>query len=401
MIFVENELSFKWITEISDIPKSEWDSIYNDDILNSYDFFKSVSLSDFENVTFSYLVIYDKSKIFCIIPCFTYLLDIYHIVSNDFIRKVIRLVRKLFTGFLKKKVFIVGSYVSTCEHHIGILEGLPQHILVKIRSIVNMEIKKRSRQEKSSLTLIKEVSGKKIAEMKLFFDSDICFFEEYPRTVVPVSDCLGSYPSFLKKKHRKTYNKYIARFESLYEWEVVEDYEHLIPFFYELYKKVWRKSATKFEFLNEAYFNHLIKNIPIQSFCLIAKNCQGEILLIELLLEDKDKLIPFYLGIDYTGENLTLLYLNTIYRTMKEAEVRKKSIVELGQTAYYPKIMSGAFVERMYLGFYSYNKFWKFLIKHIFKYVFTSIEIYPNVYLEAYKNIAKEHCTAMGYKIYN
>lgn len=401
MDFVENELSFKWTTEISDISKSEWDSIYNDDILNSYDFFRSMSLSDFENVTFSYLVIHDKKKIFCIIPCFTYLLDIYHISSNDFIKKVIRLVRKLFSGFLKKKVFIVGSYVSTCEHHIGILEGLPQYIIVKIRNIASKEIKNRSKQEKSSLTLIKEVSEEKIAEMKLFFDSDIHFFEEYPRTVIPVSDCLGSYPSFLKKKHRKTYNKYIARFESLYEWEVVEDYEHLIPLFYELYKKVWKKSATKFELLNEAYFNYLMKYIPAQTFCLIAKDHQGEIRLIEILLEDKDKLIPFYLGIDYTGENSTLLYLNNIYRTMKEAEVRKKSIVELGQTAYYPKIMSGAFVEKMYLGFYSYNKFWKFLIEHIFKYVFTSIETYPNVYLEAYKNIAKEHCTAMGYKIYN
>ena len=401
MAFVENDISFKWTTEISDIAKNEWDSIYDDNILNSYDFFKSMSLSDFENVTFLYLVIYDKNKIYCIIPCFTYLLDMYHISSNDFIKKVIRSVRNLFSGFLKKKVFIVGSYVSTCEHHIGILEGLPQHILVKIRDIVNKEIKKRSRQENASLTLIKEVSGEEIAEMKLFFDLDIHFFEEYPRAVIPVSDCLGNYPSFLKKKHRKTYNKYIARFESLYKWEVVEDYEHFIPLFYELYKKVWRKSATKFEFLNEAYFNHLIQNIPAQTFCLIAKDHQGKILLIEILLEDKDKLIPFYLGIDYTDENSTLLYLNTIYRTMKEAEVRKKSIVELGQTAYYPKIMSGAFVEKMYLGFYSYNKFWKLLINHIFKYVFISIKTYPNVYLEAYKNIAKEHCIAMGYKIYN
>lgn len=153
MIFVENELSFKWIREISDITKNEWDSIYNDDIFNNYDFFKSMSQSDFENVTFSYLVIQDKKRIFCIIPCFTYLLDIYHISSNDFIKKTIRLVRKLFSRFLKKKVFIVGSYVSTCEHHIGILEGLPQYTLAKIRCIANREIKKRSRQEKSSLTL--------------------------------------------------------------------------------------------------------------------------------------------------------------------------------------------------------------------------------------------------------
>lgn len=401
MVFAGSEISFKWTTDISDIARGEWANIYDDDILNSYNFFKSMYLSNFENVAFLYLVIHDKKKILCIVPCFTYLLDICHISSNDSIKKIIRTIRKLFPDFSKKKVFVVGSYVSTCEHHIGVLDGLPQHVLAKIKNVVNEEIKKRSRIEKASLTLIKEVSGEKIAEMKLFFDSDIHFFEEYPRAVIPVCDCIGSYPMLLKKKHRKTYNKYITRFENLYKWEVIEDYEYLIPSFYELYKKVWRKSTAKFELLNETYFNHLIQNLPSQTFCLIAKDHQGEIRLIEILLEDKDKLIPFYLGIDYTGENSTLLYLNTIYRTMKEAEYRKKSIVELGQTAYYPKIMSGAFVEKMYFGFYSYNRFWKFLIDHAFKYVFMPTEIYPNVYLEAYKKTAKDYCIAMGYKIYN
>lgn len=151
MDFTENEVSFKWTTKISGIAENVWNNIYGDSILNSYNFFKSMDLSDFENVSFSYLVIYTKGEISCIVPCFTYLLDIHHISSSEAIKKIIRGVRKLFPGFFKIKAFVIGSYVSTCEDHIGILKGLPRHIVPKVKDIVNKEIKKRAREEKSSL----------------------------------------------------------------------------------------------------------------------------------------------------------------------------------------------------------------------------------------------------------
>ncbi len=401
MDFPGDEISFEWITDIANIDRNEWNNIYGDGVLNNYNFFKSMFISDFENVDFSYLVIQNKKRILCIVPCFTYLLDIQHISSSGYIKKAIKIIRKIFPGFLKIKTFIIGSYVSTCHHHIGILKETPQYLMSKIRDVVNKEVKNRARKEKSSLILIKEASSGEINNVISFFDSNFLFFEEYPRAVIPVSDFLGDYPLFLKKKHRKTYRKYITEFNNLYKWEIIENYEQYIPHFYELYKKTWKKSNTKFEFLNEDFFKNLIKNLPEQTFCLIARNDHGDILLMEILLEDEEKLIPFYLGIDYTGENTTILYLNNIYKVVKEAKARKKRIVELGQTAYYPKIMSGALVEKMYLGFYSYKKIWKYLIKHIFKYIFTPIEIFPNVYLEQYKNIAKEHCEALEYKIYN
>lgn len=401
MGFVEKELTFKWVTNLSGIAKGEWDAIYDEDIFCSYAFFKAMNSADFENVSFLYLVIYDKKEIVCIVPCFTYLLDLYYILSSSSVKKAIKCVRKVCSGFFKLKTFIVGSYISTCEHHIGIAKNLPQYKVLAIKEIVNRELKKQSREEKASLTLIKEVRGKAIEAIKNFFDRDILFFEEYPKTIIPVNHSMESYPLSLRKKHRQTYRKYLAEFERTYEWMIVEDYESLIPTFYVLYQNVLRKSKIKFEVLNESYFRELKKNLSEQTFCLVAKDHQGEIRLIEILLEDKDKLVPFYLGIDYRNENTTMLYLNNIYRTVKEAEIRSKAIVELGQTAYYPKIMSGALAEKMFLGFYAYKRVWKFFIKYIFKYIFTPAEIYPNVYLEKYKETVKNHCAAAGYKIYN
>lgn len=38
---------------------------------------------------------------------------------------------------------------------------------------------------------------------------------------------------------------------------------------------------------------------------------------------------------------------------VEEAEIRHKDYVDLGQTSYYPKVLSGAFVEDIYYGFWS------------------------------------------------
>lgn len=42
-------------------------------------------------------------------------------------------------------------------------------------------------------------------------------------------------------------------------------------------------------------------------------------------------------------DDTKVLYLNTIFRTVEEAEIRGKDLLDFGQTSYYPKVMSGAF----------------------------------------------------------
>ena len=89
---------------------------------------------------------------------------------------------------------------------------------------------------------------------------------------------------------------------------------------------------------------------------LIARNKAGNIKLIELVVEDAEKLLPLYLGIDYDGQDTKTLYLNAIFRTVEEAENRNKKFVEFGQTSYYPKVLSGALIEDVFYRFYSYHK---------------------------------------------
>ena len=66
-----------------------------------------------------------------------------------------------------------------------------------------------------------------------------------------------------------------------------------------IYLNVYQKSQYKFERLNSSFFYHINKFLPKNSFLLIAKNSHNILLAVELVLEEKDSLIPLYLGLNY------------------------------------------------------------------------------------------------------
>lgn len=122
---------------------------------------------------------------------------------------------------------------------------------------------------------------------------------------------------------------------------------------------------------------------------------------MELVLEEDDKLIPLYLGIKYKTDDTKILYLNAIFRTVKEAEAREKSFVDFGQTSYYPKVMSGAFIENIYYGFWANHFLLKWLINNVFHKIFLPPTVLESVYLESHKNEARQILEDKGFSLLN
>ena len=69
-----------------------------------------------------------------------------------------------------------------------------------------------------------------------------------------------------------------------------------------------------------------------------------------------------------------------MYRVIEEAEKENKELVMLGQTSYYSKALCGALVQKLYLGFFSYNLILQYFIKHYFGKVFLPSELTLNSY---------------------
>ena len=120
-----------------------------------------------------------------------------------------------------------------------------------------------------------------------------------------------------------------------------------------------------------------------------------------IILENDANLIPLYMGFKYKDDDSKVLYLNTIFRTVKEAEARGKSYIDFGQMSYYPKTMSGALVENIYYGFWSGKPVVRWLINHCLGRLFTPPVVPGHVYLEKYATEAHRVLTERGFALLN
>lgn len=399
---MSDKFTIRWCHTVDDIDSHDWTTIYGTDVIKSRHFFKANEDAGFKEVEFHYLQVFKEGKIISIVPCFSYRMDLLNIATSPSAKKCMVWIRKLFPSFLKLRAFVTGSYAATCEHFIEYNPTITPAEVEEVSEIIGGEIKKRSRISKSSFVLIKDVRERGLQYVKKILTSDYRFFVSFPTTAIPVIK-EAPYPEGLRKKNRKRYRNFKARFDQLYKWEIWNNFSgNKAIQFYELYKAVLDKAKNKFEFLNPQFFSNISTMIGDSSFLLVARDKKSnEIRVMELVLEHEDKLIPLYLGIRYKEDDTKVLYLNTIFRTVKEAESRGKSFVDLGQTSYYPKTMSGALVENIYYGFWSGRPVIKWMIENVLDKVFNEPSVPAHVYLDEYAKAAHSVLEKKGFVLIN
>ncbi|GAA5578192.1 hypothetical protein Pgin02_01203 [Porphyromonas gingivalis] len=343
--------------------------------------------SHFEGVCFMYLTIKKNGITVAIVPCYTYQIDIANITTGKLIRNAIRRARFVYKDFFKIRAFVIGTYIACCEHLLEWDTRLQNDELEALKEVVNSEIKAKYVETMSKFIFVKDVRESAINSTRSFL-SDFRFFVSFPTTVIPVLDNF-KYPTALNKKNRKRYRLFTSKFNERFEWEVVNDFKNISNIIFRLYSNVFEKASNKFEILNSAFFSNVNHFLKDKSQILIAKDRKnGEIRVVELLLRDENRLYPLYLGVDYKDDDAAkILYLNTIFKTVEIAEETGSKIIELGQTSYYPKVMSGAFVENIYYGFWSDKTLYKYFIKHLFGKICTP----PQIHHHVYSDVAQSH----------
>ena len=374
-------LSFQWHSSIDEINRMDWDRIFSGNILKSFDFFKAQCDADIEYAQFMFLTVSSKNETLAIVPCFTYRLKL-DVIASPSVRKVSDTVKKRFPNFLSVKIFGVGSLASTCEQHIGIVKNLDNATYLSVCRIISEQIKKKSKELKIKLVFVKEVPESQLSEIKQVLSNDYYFYDSLPTNIVPLFPEVLPYPSGLRHKERYRYRNLKGKFEKNYYWEKVTDFSFLTKEFEKCYLATLFKSPSQFEIMNEAFFKNINESFKDSSYLLIAKDKRGITHSMGLILEEKNALIPIYLGLNYENseKNLKLLHINSMFRVIEEAEKRGKELVMLGQTSYYSKALCGALVQKLYLGFFSHNTFIQYCIRHFFGKLFTPATLTPNTY---------------------
>ena len=399
---MSNRLTFKWCATIDDIKPENWVEIYGSDIVKSRGFMKANEVAEFDDVEFRYLQVFRDGNIIAIVPCFSYGMDLINIASSGKGKNLIGKIRKIYPSFLKLPVFVTGSYAATCEHFFKYIPNLTEAEIAEVSNVVDHEIKRMSRKMKTSFVLIKDVRERDLKYVKDILSPDYKFVVSFPTNAIPIIGSV-SYPAALRKKNRKRYRIFKDRFDKIFKWEIVTDYGgELAKEFNFLYQKVLAKAKIKFDFLNEKFFEATNGLLAEKSFFLIARDkITEEIRVMIIILENEDSLIPLFMGFRYKDDDSKVLYLNTIFHIVKEAEARGKSYVDFGQMSYYPKAMSGALVENIYYGFWSANPMAKWFINHYIDKMFSAPEVPEHVYLKEYADEAHRILTEKGFVLLN
>ena len=368
---LSNNYSIKWSTSVNDITLSDWEDIFGKSIIKSQRFFISIEKSDFQQITIYYLQIFEHGTVVAIVPCFSYEIDILNLTTSPMVKAVVKKIRKVYIDFFKI-----------------------------VFDLVRKQLKNKCRQTKSKFVFIKDIRGRNIDSIKKILGHDFYFFSSFPTNVIPVLSS-HKYPEMLKSKYRKRFQDSQKAFNENFMWEISTDFANQTLLFTELYNNVLNKAENKFEFLNVTFFENLNMLFSSKSFLLIAKDKLGEVRLMTLILEDAKSLIPLYMGIKYKTDDTRVLYITALGRMVEEAEIRHKDYVDLGQTSYYPKVLSGAFVEDIYYGFWSNHYLLKWLIKNVFPRIFIRQHIPGNVYLEPYKQVVYDVLESKGFVLLN
>lgn len=399
---MSNSFTFKWCSTVDEIASEDWVKIYGSDIIKSREFMKANEIAEFEDVEFHYLQVFKDMNIIAIVPCFSYGMDIMNIASSGKAKTWISWIRRIIPSFLKLRAFVTGSYAATCEHFIEYVPELSEMEKKEVAKIIGEEIKRLSIEVKSCFVFVKDVRERSLQYVKDILTKDYRFFISFPTTAIPILPNV-TYPNGLRKKNRKRYRKFRDCFENSFHWDIINDYGgEPTKQFTHLYKAVLEKAKNKFEFLNERFFEATNDLLGEKSFFLVAKdNFTDEIRVMVIVLENDANLIPLYMGFNYKNDDSKVLYLNTIFRVVKEAEARGKSYVDFGQMSYYPKTMSGALTENIYYGFWSGKPVVRWFINHWLDKIFTPPAIPEHVYLEDYADEAHSVLTERGFVLLN
>ena len=367
---ISEAFQFSWYTSINVISKDAWDKCFsNASTYNTYAYQKALEDSGIPGISFHYVLVSKNNIMLAIAVCFEYDLSL-DVFINDPLKKCINFIKKFYKNFLTTKAFFVGHLTAVCDHTVGIDSSCNEIERRFLLTELGNQIMRKSKILHAKVTFIKEIPE---SELPLFHETlgkHFTFVESLPNAKLSLNHNLP-YSAQIRKKYRSLRKNRLKQFTNAgLTWEICDDCENFSSIIEHMYLETLSRSKNKFECLNRNYFNNVSKNIPNTFFILIKKDY--EVVGFVFNIVEENSLKALYLGYDekYRG----VIYFNILYRLIDEAFLRKKKHLLLGQTSYEAKQALGAVLNKIYVGFYTYNIVTLFILKKMRTFLFPKIK---------------------------
>lgn len=253
------------------------------------------------------------------------------------------------------RVAVVGSLISDRG-------WIPMHSNLTDRKgalrLLLSEIDGVARKHHAQLGMLKDIHCDFPAEERAIMRA-AGFAEGFSLPTIRVNTDYGSFEEFLTKQlsknGRKHARKQFKKAEGIFTLRVVEDFEHMIPLVFPLFRAVFLKAKYQFEELPPRFFVECARCTRPQTELVVCERNDGRIVGALLSFYDDTEQQNKRIGIDYELAESGLIYNLLNYTGIQRAIAHGLRTLWLGQSSYLPKTRLGGELEDQYLLLKAYD----------------------------------------------
>lgn len=336
-------LKTKVSRRITEIPPDHWNKVFPD-VLESYDFFKTLDESGLGQFSFYYIMVYDRKTPVGATACFLMNYSLDTSISGP-LRRVTNSIKKRLPSIFSLKVLICGMPIG--PGRIGVIGPADTVLKVILRRMEQIAKKNRvaitafkdfDNAYTGMLDPLQKSGFKKMdslpsTELNVWFKD----FEEYLKTLS------GANRYDLRRKFKKVDGRVAIRMEITDEIG-----DGVLQDVYKLYLAILEKHDMGFELLPIEFFKNISKNMPGRTKFFLWR-IDGKLAAFLLCLVSEKRLIDYYVGLDYSVAHKYHLYFIKFRDVLNWCIKHKIKEYEMGITGYEPKRRLGFDFVPLYL----------------------------------------------------
>jgi predicted N-acyltransferase len=337
------ELRAKVTSRISDIPPNDWHKVFPD-VLENYDFFKTVEESGIDQFSFYHIMVYDRKTPVGAATCFLvdYSLDT---SINGPIRRITNSIKKIKPNIFSIKALVCGTPMTPGRIGLsGDKDAVFKTILHKMEHL--------AKKTKSAIVAFKDFDKTDTAILDPLQRYGFAKFDSLPNTELNV--WYKDFEEYLKTLSGATRYDLRRKFKKVdghvkIDMKATDSLEpDELKEVYRMYLDIVARHDMNFELLPEAFFRDISKNMPGRAKFFLWK-IEGKIIAFLFSLVSKERFIDYFVGLDYSVAYKYHLYFVKFRDALNWCIENKIKTYEMGITAYEPKLRLGFDLVPLYL----------------------------------------------------
>jgi predicted N-acyltransferase len=267
--------------------------------------------------------------------CFSeYLVD-GALMASGAIERAVGGVRRLWPRFLKYKILLCGTPVSTCGNQLAIAPGADLERLIPTLDAVAMKLAKETG---CALISFKEFRPAEADRLSSLTSRD--FLQARSVVAYHLPGEFGSFENYVTSRSKRTranIRRHFRKFESLgLTCEELRGRDGVDRLFtdevHRLYLNVLDRAHVKFERVPAEFFRELARQLPDESRFTIIRRGERIVAFCCGVASDTAHTMLFC-GLDYSLNAEADLYFNTIYRGLSQGLTPGVGVVHIGASA--------------------------------------------------------------------